>query len=132
MLEGVNKPIDVQLEVLENILMQNERLVTVLKILEQYAKEKINFKNYYLGAGGINQTVFNYYHGYDLNYGIKDYDIVYFDSDVSYDAEDIVISELNKRFSLIPLDDVELEIIGAKYPLSKTTLSLSKQSFLKS
>ena len=32
-------------------------------------------------AGSINQTIFNYYHGYDLNYGIKDFDVAYFDDD---------------------------------------------------
>ena len=40
-----------------------------------------DFKNWYVGAGGVNQTVFNYYHGYECDYGIKDYDIVYFDED---------------------------------------------------
>ena len=44
--------------------------------------------------------------------------------EIIYLTKNYKISELNKRFSLIPLDDVELEIIGAKYPLSKTTLSL--------
>ena len=45
--------------------------------------------------------------------------------EIIYLTKNYQISELNKRFSLVPLDDVELEIIGAKYPLSKTTLSLS-------
>ena len=44
--------------------------------------------------------------------------------EIIYLTKNYKISELNKRFSLIPLDYVELEIIGAKYPLSKTTLSL--------
>ena len=107
MLEGVNKSIDVQLEILEKILMQNEKLVLVLKILEEYAKETPDFKNYYLGAGGVNQTVFNYYHGYDLNYGIKDFDIVYFDSDETYEKEDVIIHELMDRLKNI---DVEVDI----------------------
>ena len=46
----------------------------LLKILEEDELE-----NYYVTAGCINQTVFNYYHDYEIDYGIKDYDIVYFD-----------------------------------------------------
>lgn len=97
MLDGVNKSIDIQLEVLEKILMKNDKLMNTLKKLEEYAKENPVFKNHYLGAGGVNQTVFNYYHGYDLNYGIKDFDIVYYDSDESYETEDIVIKDLSER-----------------------------------
>lgn len=105
MLDGVNKSIDIQLEVLEKILMKNDKLVNVLRVLEEYAKENPKFKDYYLGAGGINQTIFNYYHGYNLNYGIKDFDIVYYDNDESYEAEDAIINDLNKR-----LKDVDVEV----------------------
>ena len=101
MLEGVNKPIDIQINILKEILFKNEKLLQTLEVLEEYAKENPRFKNYYLGAGGVNQTVFNYYHGYDLNYGIKDFDIVYYDEDESYEAEDIIIKDLSKRLSNI-------------------------------
>lgn len=99
MLEGVNKSIDFQISILKEILFKNEKIVQTLKVLEEYAKENPKFKNYYLGAGGVNQTVFNYYHGYDLNHGIKDFDIVYFDDDESYESEDIIIKELSERLS---------------------------------
>ena len=99
MLEGLNNSIDVQISILKEILFKNEKIVQTLKVLEEYAKENPKFKNYYLGAGGVNQTVFNYYHGYDLNYGIKDFDIVYFDDDESYEVEDIIIKDLSERLS---------------------------------
>ena len=101
MLEGVNKSIDVQINILKEILFQNEKLLEILKVLEKYALENPAFKNYYLAAGGVNQTVFNYYHNYDLNYSIKDFDIVYFDNDESYEAEDKIIKDLSKRLSKI-------------------------------
>ena len=101
MLDGVNKSIDEQIEILDKILMKNEKLMKVLKILEDYAKENKNFKNYYVGAGSINQTVFNYYHGFDLNYGIRDFDIVYFDVDKTYEKEDSIIKDLTKRLECI-------------------------------
>ena len=97
MLDGLNKSIDVQLEVFEKIISNNKKLMKILDVLEGYALENPNFKNWYVGAGGVNQTVFNYYHGYEGDYGIKDYDIVYFDEDTSYEAEDVIIKDLEKR-----------------------------------
>ena len=97
MLDGLNKSIDIQLNVFEKISSNNKKLMMILDILEEYALENNNFKNWYVGAGGVNQTIFNYYHGYDADYGIKDYDIVYFDSDTSYEAEDIIIKDLENR-----------------------------------
>ncbi|MDD4282358.1 MAG: nucleotidyltransferase family protein, partial [Bacilli bacterium] len=64
-------------------------------------------KNYYVGAGSINQTVFNYYHDFDLDYGIKDFDIVYFDEDTSYEKEDKVIKNIR---SLIKNINIEVDI----------------------
>lgn len=101
MLDGSNKSIDIQIEILKEILFKNEKLVETLKVLEEYAQKNPKFRNYYVGAGGVNQTVFNYYHGYDINYGIKDFDIVYYDSDESYEAEDIIIKDLESRLSHI-------------------------------
>ena len=97
MLDGLNKSIDVQLDVFEKIISNNKKLMKILDVLEKYALENPSFKNWYVGAGGVNQTVFNYYHGYEGDYGIKDYDIVYFDDDTSYEAEDVIIKDLEKR-----------------------------------
>ena len=101
MLDGLNKSIDIQLEVFEKIISKNEKLMKILDVLESYALENPNFKNWYVGAGGVNQTVFNYYHGYESDYGIKDYDIVYFDEDTSYEAEDVIIKDLEERLKNI-------------------------------
>ena len=92
-LNGANLSIDKQIIILESILKKNTKLMEILKILDDDG-----IKNYYVGAGCINQTVFNYYHGYELDYGIKDYDIVYYDDDLSYDTEDIVIKRLENKF----------------------------------
>jgi hypothetical protein len=43
-------------------------------------------------SGGVYQTVWNVMTGRDPDYGIKDYDLIYFDdTDLSYEAEDVVI-----------------------------------------
>ena len=85
-LNGTNKALNEQIKILERILLSNERLKEILIRLSEST-----LSNYYVAAGSINQTVFNYYHGYDLNYGIDDFDIVYFDTDTSYEKEDSII-----------------------------------------
>lgn len=97
MLIGKNKSINEQINILEQILKTSKNIMTILKILEEYKKENKDFENYYLSAGCINQTVFNYYHNYDINYGIEDYDIVYYDEDTSYEKEDKIIKDLEIR-----------------------------------
>lgn len=96
MLEGLNKPLEIQLQVFIEILKTNKKLMSLLRILENYAQTKPNFKNYYVAAGCINETIFNYYHHFSPDYGISDYDIVYFDEDLSYEAEDIIIKDLTE------------------------------------
>jgi hypothetical protein len=68
----------------------------LLKILEenksvQLILEKagsLNMPNWYLGAGGIVQTIWNIKHGFNPENGIKDYDLVYCDiNDVSSESE---------------------------------------------
>jgi uncharacterized protein len=39
----------------------------------------LGLADWYLGAGGVTQTVWNDLHGYEPTAGIKDYDLVYFD-----------------------------------------------------
>ncbi len=86
-----------QIKVFTKIIRKNKKLMRVLKVLEEYANENPVFKNHYIGAGSVNQTVFNYLSGMEIDYGIKDLDIVYYDSDTSYDAEDKIIKELESR-----------------------------------
>lgn len=78
----------------EEILNKNKTLMEMLIRLEQYQKENNDFKDYYIGAGAINQTVFNYFHKYPIDQNISDYDIVYYDKDTSYEKEDKIIKEL--------------------------------------
>lgn len=103
MSEGKNKSLNEQLLVLESILNKSGKIKEILRVLEQYSKENQDFKNYYLAAGCINQTIFNYYHNYDLDYGIGDYDIVYYDEDTSYEKEDIIIKDLKERLKHLDL-----------------------------
>lgn len=98
-LNGLNKNLNEQLDILEEIILQNNILKQILEKLQ-----KSNIKNYYVAAGCVNQTIFNYYHNYDLVYGIKDIDIVYFDEDLSYEKEDKIIKEIKLLLSNINLE----------------------------
>lgn len=80
-----------------------------------------------LTAGCLVQTIWNLKSGYDPQYGIKDYDVFYFDdSDLSWDAEDAVIRRVQQAVADLP---VKVEIknqarvhlwykdkFGAEYP----------------
>jgi hypothetical protein len=50
-------------------------------------------------SGAVYQPVLNHLTGRPLDYGIKDYDLSYFDaSDLSYEAEDVVIRRVKAAF----------------------------------
>lgn len=89
-----NKNLNEQLKDLEEILFKNETLKEILKRLE-----KSNLKNYYVAAGCINQTVFNYLHNFKIDSNINDYDIVYYDKDITYLKEDKIIKYIETLLS---------------------------------
>jgi uncharacterized protein len=82
----------------------------------------------WLASGALFQSVWNAMTGRAPEYGIKDYDLFYFDPDVSWDAEDTVIRRTAQAFRGI---DAEIEVrnqarthlwyeekFGAPYPPS--------------
>lgn len=69
------KSISEQNEIFLKILKQNKNLMTVLDYIDS-----LNLPNYYIAAGAVFQTIWNYYDNKPLNYGIKDIDIIYYDT----------------------------------------------------
>lgn len=68
----------------------------------------LNVPQGFLVAGCLFQTVWNIQHGQQPDAHIKDYDIFYFDADdLSWEAEDAVISRANRIFSDL---DVRVEV----------------------
>jgi hypothetical protein len=83
-----------QISRLETLLQLNEDAQKILR-----AAPTLKMPEWYLGAGGISQTVWNVFHGFDPKYAIKDYDLVYYDAtDVSYKTEDDVIQKAKQLF----------------------------------
>ena len=59
----------------------------------------LNLPDWLVFSGAVYQPVLNHMTGRPLDYGIKDYDLGYFDaSDLSYDAEDAVIRRVKAAF----------------------------------
>ena len=71
---------------LESILRRSEPLMQVLRTARD-----LDLPDWLLFSGAVYQRVLNHRTGRDLDYGIKDYDLGYFDPDTSYGAEDLVI-----------------------------------------
>lgn len=60
------------------------------------AMNDLGLPDAWLVSGGIYQTVWNALTGRPSGFGIKDYDVIYFDgADLSYEAEDRVIRNMN-------------------------------------
>ena len=99
-LNASNKPLNVQIESLVKILEHSKNLTEALQKIP-----KLKLPNWYLGAGCINQTVWNYLLGKELDFGISDYDLIYFDDqDLSWEAEDFYIQKGNKLFKDFPIE----------------------------
>lgn len=78
-----HKSLNNQSETLKTILEKNNELMDVLNYIDS-----LKLPNYYIAAGSVFQTVWNYYDNNDLNYNIKDIDIIYYDnSDLSVETD---------------------------------------------
>ena len=84
---------------LAGILSQNRPLYDVINKMAD-----VGLQNYYIGAGCIVQTVWNYQSGLNLTYGISDIDIAYFDSsDLSSDTENAVTERIKHAIGPYPI-----------------------------
>lgn len=100
LLNGYNLDIQTQLKALENIIMSNEIVCTAINRAKQ-----LNLENYYIGAGCITQTVWNYLSFNPLEHGIKDIDFVYFDGiNTDFQSENRVISQVKDLFSNLKIE----------------------------
>lgn len=71
---------------LVDIVSASPRMMTVLRAMRDQ-----DLPQWRLFAGAVYQTVWNGLTGRDPNHGVRDYDVIYFDPDTSWDAEDVVI-----------------------------------------
>lgn len=88
------KSISEQNEKFIEIIKQNKELMTILDYIS-----KSNLPNFYIAAGAVFQTIWNYYDNVPLNYGIKDIDIIYYDkNNLSKEDEQILEDKIVEHF----------------------------------
>ena len=88
-----------QVKSLEFILGQSAIVPKVLK-----RAEALSLPNWYLGAGCIAQTIWNYLSGKELTSHINDLDLVYFDQDdLTYEAENQRMDDAKELFKDVPI-----------------------------
>jgi hypothetical protein len=79
---------------LEDILRASPRLMQVLE-----GARELDLPDWLVFSGAVYQPVLNRLTGRDLDHGLKDYDLGYFDaSDLSYEAEDLAIRRVAAAF----------------------------------
>ena len=74
---------------------------TLMRVMQ--GVRALGLPDWRLVSGCIYQTAWNHLTGRDPDYGLKDYDAVYFDPDTSYEAEDVFIRRAAAAFPP-PLD----------------------------
>ena len=86
---------------LEAIVRATPGLMSVLETVRA-----LDLPDWLIFSGAVYQPVLNHLTGRDPDYGIRDYDLAYFDaSDLSYEAEDVVIRKVAAAFPA-PLRDL--------------------------
>lgn len=78
----------------------------------RYILRELKFPNnleWFLIGGCVYQTVWNEVTGRNFDYGIKDYDIHYWDDDISKEKQEQIAIDLNRQLSGV---DIEVEAIN--------------------
>ncbi len=78
---------------LEAIVRASAGLMQVME-----TARRLDLPDWMIFSGAIYQRALNHLTGRDDDYGIKDYDLGYFDPDTSYEAEDAVIKQVAAAF----------------------------------
>jgi hypothetical protein len=90
-----HEPIYEQSACLEVALKQNHVAQALLAVARDLA-----VPDWYFGAGGAAQTVWNLLHGFEPSAGIKDYDLAYFDAtDLAMETEKQIEAEVAHRLA---------------------------------
>lgn len=83
-----------------SILKENKDLITILDYICE-----LNLPNFYIAAGSIFQTIWNYYDQKPLNFGIKDIDIIYYDpNNLSKESEKKLENKIIEHFKALNLN----------------------------
>jgi hypothetical protein len=91
---GYNRDLATQIDCVKELLSRSRIISEVLR-----RAPDLRMPNWYLGAGCIAQTVWNAAHGFEPAFGIKDYDLVYYDfADLSSESENDYAAKADRLF----------------------------------
>lgn len=85
------------------IVRADAGLMQVLSVMRD-----LDLPDWRLFSGAVYQAVWNVQTGRPTGYGVKDYDIGYFDPDTSWDAEDLIIKRVAAAFDAPVREQVEV------------------------
>ena len=89
------KSIEEQNAFLIKVIKKNKELMEILEYLR-----KIDLPNFYIAAGCVFQTIWNYLDNKPLNDKVKDIDIIYYDnSDLSKESELAIEKKISQHFN---------------------------------
>jgi len=78
---------------LEDILRASPSMMTVLT-----GARALDLPDWLIVSGAVYQRIWNHVTGREPDYGVRDYDVIYFDPDTSWDAEDVFIKRAAAHF----------------------------------
>ena len=87
-----------QMAYLEHVLARSKTLTAILT-----KAPELHLPHWYVGAGAIAQTVWNELHGYPLDHGVKDCDLVYFDAESNAETENVYRHRASELFAALPI-----------------------------
>ncbi len=86
----MSRPLEQQLE---DILRASPSMMTVLA-----GARDLDLPDWLIVSGAVYQRIWNHVTGREPDYGVRDYDVIYFDPDTSWDAEDVFIKRAAALF----------------------------------
>ncbi len=97
-MKAFNNDLLSQVSSLETILLKNPFVKSIL-----HHVDSMELPQWYLGGGCIAQTVWNYLSNEELTRNINDYDLAYFDQDLSYESENRHVANIREAFNNLPI-----------------------------
>lgn len=99
------KDIYEQNKIFISILKHNKELMEILDYVS-----KLKLPNFYIASGAIFQTIWNYYDGKDLNFGIKDIDIIYYNNADLTVEKDLEYYKIINKYAKSKHFDYEIDV----------------------
>lgn len=97
-------PIKIQQEIFLKFILNNKKTVEILN--RGFIDE---LPNWYLVAGCLNQTVWNQLTNREVDNEIKDYDLIYFDQDISEAKEKEIQEKMKEKYMDI---NINLDVVN--------------------